>query len=644
VSGAAAARSEVVGCVAGTRCVAVLVLHTDGAPPPPLAADLGRSFAQANQVFAPQGVSFRFSPDRDLRRTEEPLLDQDCTLELPPGVTLAQYRSEGLPPPCDPEPNVRARLRLADSQPGRLVLFHGSGRARRWDPSSGQWQFAARRTSQASPLLPYVTLAAGAAQRQWIVAHELGHFFGLRHPHGPELESAAAVERWLCARERTQPETLLFDGDRGFVDDTPADPLAPLYQAVQGRGLCEERAAWEGRPLELEVDCGRGDRRRLRFSPAPLRENVMSYWSQACPHRVATLTAGQGRVVRRALDEGHRGALLGRPRHGAPPPPALVRFQGFDHVFATAPDGTVRHHWVGAGRADSLEKWLEAANDFAADTALSPATLVTGDRLHLWVVDRGGRVRHKAWDGEVWSPEVQGWEDLGGALASRVVPVAVAGDAPELVARGRDGALWHRGAATGDWERVAEAGDGAPAAAALRGELHLVARAADGSLHDRVRGARGWSDPVTLPVAATVDDPALAVMGARLVLVARTAAGELVGATGSGQRWTAWPAPLAVGAAGAPAVFAAAPDRLRLLFTDRTGGASKLELTFAGDLPAPAAPQALGGEGLAGAVVALSDGRHTRLLAHDGRGSLLGALLSVGAAPGPTRWTFGGRW
>ncbi len=643
-SGAAAARSEAVGCVAGTRCVSVLVVHTDGVPPPPLAADLTRSFAQANQVFAPQGISFRFAPDRDLRRTEEPLLDQDCTLELPPGATLAQYRSAELPPPCDPEPNVRARLRLADSQPGRLVLVHGSGRARRWEPSAGQWHYTVRRTSQASPLLPYVTLAAGAAQRQWVVAHELGHFLGLRHPHGPELESAAAVERWLCARERTQPETLLFDGDRGFVDDTPADPLAPLYRAVQNRSKCEEPAAWERRPLELDVDCGGGDRRHLRFSPAPLRENLMSYWSQDCPYRVATLTAGQGRVVRRALDGGHRGALLGQPRRGAPPAPALVRFQGFDHVFATAPDGTVRHHWIGAGRADSLEGWLEAANDFAADTTLSPAALVTGGRLHLWVVDRDGRARHKAWNGAAWTPEVQGWEELGGALASRVVPVAVTPDALELLGRGREGALWHRMATIGDWERVAEAGDGAPAAAALRGELHLVARAADGTLCHRVRGARGWSDPVILPVAATVDDPALTVTASRLVLVARTAAGELVGATGSGQRWTAWPAPLAVGAAGAPAALAAAPDRLRVLFTDRSGGVSRLELTFAGDVPVPAAPQPLGGEGLAGAVVALADGRYTRVLAHDGRGGLLGALLSVGAAPGPARWTFGGRW
>jgi len=633
-----------VSCVTGTRCVSVLVVHTDGVPPPPLATDLARSFEQANQVFAPQGVSFRFSPDRDLRRTEEPLLDQDCTLELKPGVTLAQYRSEARPPPCDPEPNVRARLRLADSQPGRLVLFHGSGRARRWDPSAGHWQFTVRRTSQASPLLPYVTLAAGAAQRQWVVAHELGHFFGLRHPHGPELESVAAVKAWLCARERTQPETLLFDGDRGFVDDTPADPLAPLYRAVQDRGNCEEPAAWARRPLELDIDCGPEDRRHLRFSPAPLRENVMSYWSQDCPYRIATLTAGQGRVVRRALDEGRRGGLVGRHRRGTPPAPVLLRFQGYDHVFATAPDGTVRHHWVGAGRPDSLDGWLEAANDFAADTALSPAALVTGDRLHLWVVDRGGRLRHKAWDGEVWAPEVQGWEDLGGALASRVVPIAGAAGAPELVARGRDGALWHRPAAAGEWQRLEDPGDGAPAAAALRGELHLVTRTAAGTMHHRVRGARGWSDPVPLPLGATVDDPALAVMGSRLVLVARTAAGELVGATGSGQRWTAWPAPLPVGAAGAPAALAVAPDRLRLLFTDQSGGASELELAFAGDLPAPAAPRPLGGAGLGGAVTALADGHHTRLLAHDASGALFSALLPVGAPPGRARWTFSGRW
>jgi hypothetical protein len=87
-----------------------------------------------------------------------------------------------------------------------------------------------------------------------------------------------------------------------------------------------------------------------------------------------------------------------------------------------------------------------------------------------------------------------------------------------------------------------------------------------------------------------------------------------------------------------------APDRLRVLYADRSGGVSKLELALAGDMQAPAAPQALGGEGLAGSVVALADGRHTRLLAHDASGDLFGALLPVGAASGPARWTFGGRW
>ncbi|MBN2192072.1 MAG: hypothetical protein JW751_04590 [Polyangiaceae bacterium] len=621
--------------------MSVLVLHASGPVPPTLVTELVGALAQANEVFAPHGVSFRFGPERDLRRTDEPLLREDCTL-LPRDARLEEYRDERVPPLCDPAPNVRARIRVADSQRGRLVIYHGTGGGVRWDGQAQHWRLAPRNASHSGYFFPYVSLASGSVRQPWVVAHELGHYFGLRHPHGPELSSRSELEQWLCARERTQPETLLFDGDRGFVDDTPADPLAPLYRAAGGTDPCAPAAVFAARPLEIEVACGASDTRRLRFAPPPLRQNVMGYWDKACTGAEATLTSGQGRVVRRALDQGHRTELLGRPRRPALTP-AAVRFRGFDHLFATASDGTVRHHWVEAGRSDTLAGWLDAANEFATDTALGPTALAIGERLHLWVVAPSGRVLHKVWNGKVWAPEVQGFEDLGGELASRVVAVGVGRDAVDLFGRGRDGGVQYLGSTRGDpWRRIGDGGTGAPAVVTLRRDVHVVARLGDGALGHCVRSAGEWSDWDRLSLPATVDEPALAVMGERLIAVARTAAGELVGATWSNRRWTPWPRLLPVGARGSPWLLATAADRVRLVFTGGTASAMKLDLALVGDIPLPAEPRSLGGAHLVGQVAAIADHRHLRLLARDESGDLFATLVTSAAHAGD--WTFLGRW
>lgn len=646
VTPTAAPPSGRIACAPGTRCLSVLVVHTETPLPPRLSGELLVAFAQTNRVFAPRGVSFRFAPNEDLRGVDAPRLDADCTLALPADRSLESYRDPAAPPPCDYEPHVRARLDLSAATPDRILILHGTKQELRYDSAAGHWAWARRTSSRASYFLPYLVLAPGAVGQPWLLAHELGHYFGLRHPHGPELEDLSALTRWLCARERNAPAHLLLDGDRGFVDDTPPDPLAAIYRAGGGPDACSTGESWRASPLELELRCGDVDQRHLRFDPPPLRQNAMSYWDKRCLDEPVSLTEGQGRVIRRALAAGHRALLLGQPRP-PPPPPAAVRFQGFDHLFVTAADGSVRHHWTAPRAAPRLEAWLDTANDFAADTAFSPTALTTGRRLHLYVVDRRGRAQHKLWDGTRWLPEVQAWTDLGGALASRVIAVETGAAEPELLGRGRDGALWHRGPLReggSAWRRCGENGPGPPLAAFLDDTLHVVARGRDGSLRHATRREGLWSEWRPIPLPAGAEGPALSAQSSRLLLVTRSRKGELFGARWSAGRWEPWTRAPAVHCAAAPTLVVGTRPPPVLLCTDPAGQLQRIELEPARLEPLRDGTRSLGGTKLVGPPTALADELGMRVLSLDRAGDLWATTDLASADPATPIWTFSGRW
>jgi len=129
-----------------------------------------------------------------------------------------------------------------------------------------------RRVGGPQPLLGLVALA----KQRWptTLAHELGHFFGLCHTHGDQIDAVIPLDPGAGgptedARTCVEPCTLEGDG----ICDTPLDP---------GPGPCATGP-------ECVVSCGDGS--------TPDASNVMSYY----PECRTGFSAAQAQLMRRTL-------------------------------------------------------------------------------------------------------------------------------------------------------------------------------------------------------------------------------------------------------------------------------------------------------------------------------------------------------
>lgn len=109
-----------------------------------------------------------------------------------------------------------------------------------------------------------------------ILAHELGHHFGLPHTHGREFATVRAASDYILSGGAED----VLDGDRGVIDDTPADPfVSALHRSGPGALTLGSRA----------FSC--------------LRRNIMSYWDHG---GLAELSHDQIDRVRQVVAERRR--------------------------------------------------------------------------------------------------------------------------------------------------------------------------------------------------------------------------------------------------------------------------------------------------------------------------------------------------
>jgi len=86
-----------------------------------------------------------------------------------------------------------------------------------------------------------------------LLAHELGHHFGLPHTFGPIFQTVQDAEDYVLSGGAIDG----LDGDRSLVDDTPPDPMIAALQTSTVDAI-----AVGGQALSLA------------------RDNIMSYWSR----------------------------------------------------------------------------------------------------------------------------------------------------------------------------------------------------------------------------------------------------------------------------------------------------------------------------------------------------------------------------
>jgi hypothetical protein len=71
-----------------------------------------------------------------------------------------------------------------------------------------------------------VTTVCGV-QNLGLMAHEIGHYFGLPHTHGPQFSAEQDAADFFLSRYE---DATAFDNDRGIIGDTPPDPFITSLQ------------------------------------------------------------------------------------------------------------------------------------------------------------------------------------------------------------------------------------------------------------------------------------------------------------------------------------------------------------------------------------------------------------------------------
>ncbi len=563
-------------CTSGTRCLRLHVILSAPADARALSDGLLTALERANSTFARHGISFQFDATTDFEEQLSELLDHDCTPILAGDQSWADWRDPEVAPECDVAPNERARLSVADRSPTRLNVFIGSGDRPTYDRARKQWMMKPRQSSHSGYFASYVFLTPNAASRPWLLAHELGHYLHLRHPHRRHPRDLAAATRMLCDIPVEQDAQTLFDGDLGFVNDTPPDPLPELYRSLPDSAPppCAPSEQWEANALQLQLDCPTGGQRSLDLRPPPIRENVMSYWPKGCLERTPIFTPDQGRQMRQALDDLNRAPLIGRPT-ATPLAPEAVDVRDYRHVILTAGDRSVLHHWSPLDEKDTLASWRENANDFAARAASAPTAIARDDSFHVFLTDVNGHLQHKWWDGNAWGPRNQTWETVGRALTGRPAALFSGPGRLEVFARGTDGHIYTRARVGQQWKAWQDLGgaalDGPSIALESDGSMNVMIRGRDQRAQFRRRTGVEWS-PWSRVSASPIDGcPALVLLGEQVWVFAVDRAGKLVYSRGGRGHWSRFQESGRDALLGSPIALATSKTRIDVLIRGRSG-------------------------------------------------------------------------
>lgn len=268
----------------------------------------------AEHLLRKVGISFSFSPDKDVTSLRSTALNREC------GGADCNDCSGDMH-----EDAKNARYTWIRNQPelqGKVVYFfydYGTsdrGTPCKWKPADGGYT---------SIFLPGIFFVGRKAPVSWSIAHETAHFFGLDHtldeqdkmkvpkpirPGETEQErSLRGIEEAIRDKLMTVPaervlDTLDFDYHTG-VHDTPWDPK-PLFTKALGLEVCR----CLDKTLTVRVD-------GHRFDISPDLRNLMAYSPAACgfadpPVDIVTLTDDQQRVIWANLISGPRRDVFDR--------------------------------------------------------------------------------------------------------------------------------------------------------------------------------------------------------------------------------------------------------------------------------------------------------------------------------------------
>lgn len=234
--------------------------------------EVGKWVDKANEVFAVAGVRFVFNPD-------------------PGGPDWTEIRDTALNNLESKLAHVRYAAQVSEGYPGKVVAIfrHGPGRTPVEDAYSSLYEKTLVMPGFATTRWVTAKDSSGRwvqGQNIWMLAHELGHYFGLPHTFpNVGLSTTLSAALFIAANGGG---TDAMDGDS--IPDTPPDPGWHYYT---GRGWdpCKGPETYKieenfgGRPLSWEL--------------SPDRHNVMSYFGCEPVH----MTPMQAQVVQARMEK-----------------------------------------------------------------------------------------------------------------------------------------------------------------------------------------------------------------------------------------------------------------------------------------------------------------------------------------------------
>jgi hypothetical protein len=252
------------------RLQAVQVSDDDGQRPAHITPQQAKRWIdKANEIFAKASVRFIYDPAVDFATLNSTLLNGMA------GDSDANWKRE-----------VAAANRAAAAYAGKLVLFFVYGLQQ--EPTGGGFSAANYNFVE---LPGFGDTGVCGVQNIGLMAHEIGHYFGLFHPFATIFTSLADAQAYLIAHGNNPG---VFDGDG--LSDTPPDPFinTPEYQCNPGPSIT----------LNGQV------------FPLP-RLNIMSYYSTAGIDRT-DLTPQQSAIVRWVLGLRARNGMATPTNVGVP--------------------------------------------------------------------------------------------------------------------------------------------------------------------------------------------------------------------------------------------------------------------------------------------------------------------------------------
>jgi hypothetical protein len=562
-------------CAVGTTCIPVKVIRAKGDSSENDACNqIAEDIRQSSTLFQTRGYSLRFRPSQgDYEERNDTLLNDDCT--LPPGLNLATYTDENVPPPCDLNPNDKQRLSVADQFASKAVIYIARGHRPAWSDAVGHWVMAPY-SNYSGPNGNYVIMLASG--HRLTVAHELGHYLHLGHtfvgnylrtplsmPPGPEDPPvlADAMCNLVNAGWSFQSAFVeLTDGDRQDVVDTNPDPGTNFYA-----NQCTDPAL-----VNYTVTCGA---QTGTVVVNPDRGNIMSYYDKSCGGtRSATLSASQASTFQAALNTGNRRSLTGGTQWLGLLP-SITRTPGGNlHMTIANGTGGMWFQNIAPGAAES-----QAFQYFGGDLAEEQtSTIVVDGQIHVFGRTNTGAIRMKTWSGSGWLPSATGWSLVGTGAASRPVVVSWGSGRLDVFVRLSSDKIGHRALQSGTWtpssgwEDLGGSTTGEPSVVSWGpNRLDLVARGSDGAVHRKAWVGSWWPSPTSWSTlgGATTDSPTIVSWGVdRLDIIARGTDGSVQYKNWNGTAWspseTTWTS-IGGSIVGSPSIVSWGPNRLDLV-------------------------------------------------------------------------------